>query len=83
MGVVIGAIAVPKQCSSAAEPSLEEDQPPDVVGEVGEADLHFRPHDPDGSDAERHRPLLVREDMLDAGADSQAAGGCGQGRRAG
>src|SRR5215210_3480079 len=57
-----------------AGPPVEEDQPPDVVGEVGEADLHLRPRDSDGSDAERHRPFLVREDMLDGGADLGAAG---------
>src|SRR5215210_7745303 len=57
------------QFSGAAEPCLDEDQPFDVVGEVGEADLRLRPYDPDSSDEERHRPFLVREDMLDPGAD--------------
>ena len=37
-------------------------------------DLHLRPRDADGSDAERHRPLLLGEDVLDPGADLRAGG---------
>ena len=55
--------------SSHRSASFVEDQAPDVVGEIGEADLHPGAHDADGADAERHRALLLSEDVLDPGPD--------------
>ena len=40
----------------------------DVVEDVGEADFHFGPLDPDGSDDQTAKALLKGEDMLDRGA---------------
>ncbi len=49
--------------------TIEEDQPAEVVNEVGHADLGFRPGDADGADEEVHFVLLHGEDVFDAGAD--------------
>src|SRR4051812_5783393 len=60
--------------SHGSASSFLEDQSPNVVGEVGEPDLHLGPHDADGADVEVHRPLLLGEDVLDPGADARTAG---------
>jgi hypothetical protein len=49
--------------------AIEPDEPAHVVGEVGQADLHFRPPQTDRANDEAHRPFLVSEHMLDRGAD--------------
>ena len=40
-----------------------------VIDEVGQADLHRCPGDPDGADEQVHPVLLVGEHMLDLGSD--------------
>jgi hypothetical protein len=49
--------------------AVEPDEPAHVGGEVGQADLHFRPPQTDRANDEAHRPFLVSEHMLDRGAD--------------
>src|ERR1700730_2634289 len=52
-------------CSAA----LQEDETLEVVDEIGEAYLHPRPSDPNGSDEQLHSVLLLGEDMFDMRAD--------------
>src|SRR3954465_8390820 len=40
-----------------------------VVNDVGEANLHRRPREPNGPNHETHRSLLMGEDVLNGGAD--------------
>src|ERR1700728_5014844 len=54
---------------SGGSETIEEDEPAEVVDEVGHADLGFRPGDADGADEEVHLVLLHGEDVFDAGAD--------------
>lgn len=44
-----------------------------IVGDIGHADLHLGPADPNGADEELHLVLLPGEDMLDGGAHFRAA----------
>ena len=46
-----------------------EDQAVEVVGQIGERELCLRPGNTDGADEEAIAVFLVREDILDAGAD--------------
>jgi hypothetical protein len=48
---------------------LQEEQSLDVVYEVRQSDLHRRSGDADGADERIHPVLLLREHMLDLGAD--------------
>jgi len=45
------------------KPACQPDHSLHVIGEIGEADYHCRPDQPDGADDKRHRPLLPGEDM--------------------
>src|ERR1017187_5516834 len=56
-------------CLCRRRPHRQPEHPFHVVGEIGEADFHFRPGQPDGADGKPHRTLLPGEDVLDAGAD--------------
>jgi hypothetical protein len=47
----------------------QEQQPFDVVDQIGQADFRRRPRDPDGSDEQAHAGLLLSEDVLDLAAD--------------
>src|SRR5271168_3011995 len=65
-----GAATGPRSArASGGGETIEEDEPPEVVDEIGHADLGFRPGDADGSDEEVHLVLLHGEDVFDAGAD--------------
>jgi len=52
---------------------LQPDEAADVIGEVGHADLHFRPRDPNGSRHQRRKSLLIGEDVLNRRADPRRA----------
>ena len=54
---------------SYAGEAVEVDEPPEIVDEVGHADLQPGAGDSNGSDEEIHLVFLHREDVLDAGAD--------------
>src|SRR3954468_4311788 len=47
----------------------EPDGAAHVVNDVGEANLHRRPREPNGPNHETHRSLLMGEDVLNGGAD--------------
>lgn len=47
----------------------QEQQSLDVVDEIGEADFHGRSRNADGANEQIHPVLLLREHMLDLGAD--------------
>ena len=47
----------------------QEQQSFDVVDEVCQSDFHFSPGDADGADEQIHPVLLLRENMLNLGAD--------------
>ena len=51
-----------------------EEQAVHVVGEVGQRDLGFGTLDADGADEQAHDRLLMREHVLDAGADLRLGG---------
>lgn len=46
-----------------------EDQAIEVVGQISEREFGLRAGDADGADEEAIAVLLMREDMLDPGAD--------------
>jgi len=60
--------------SSGQTPPFVPDEAFEVVSEIGHADLELGPGHADGSDEHAHAPLLMGEDMLDAGADSRSSG---------
>src|ERR1700730_15693479 len=59
----------PGRLLSLCSAALQEDETLEVVDEVGEAYLHHRPSDPNGSDEQLHSVLLLGEDMFDIRAD--------------
>src|SRR6202020_47313 len=59
----------PRRLGSYGGEAVEVDEPPEIVDEVGHADLQPGAGDANGSDEEVHLVFLHREDMLDAGAD--------------
>src|SRR3712207_2968577 len=57
----------PASSRDSAGLPLPEDQPLDVVGQVGEPDLHPRSRQSDCADEQPHAALLLGKDMLNAG----------------
>ena len=53
-----------------------EDQAVEVVGDVGQHQFRFRPHESDGADEQAEAVLLVGKDMLHMGTD-RGLGGVG------
>src|SRR5437764_11734709 len=66
----------PRRLGSWSGKAVEVDEPPEIVDEVGHADLQPGAGDSDGSDEEGHLVFLHREDMLDARADLGLEGLC-------
>lgn len=54
---------------SCSHTSLVEDQAVEVIGQIGEGEFGLRACQADGADEEAIAVLLVREDVLDSGAD--------------
>lgn len=55
--------------SSCGEARFVEDQPVEVVGQIGERQFRLGPLEPDGADEQPEAGLLMGEDVLDPGAD--------------
>ena len=55
--------------SSRGHAAFVEDQAIHVVGDVGQRQFRLRACDANGADEEAETVLLMREDMLDGGAD--------------
>lgn len=58
-----------RSASCGGTASFVEDVAKHVLGDIGHADLHFRPADANRADEELHFVLLPGEDMLDGGPD--------------
>ena len=54
--------------------TLKVEEPPDIVDEIGEADLHFSPLDADRAHEQAHAGFLVGKDMLNTGSDNGFTG---------
>lgn len=57
-----------RSASCGGTPALVEHVAEHVVGDIGHADLHFCPANPNRADEEFHLALLPGEDMFDGGA---------------
>ncbi|WP_373012232.1 hypothetical protein [Bradyrhizobium sp.] len=55
-------------------PAFVEDQPVKIVGEVAKGQLCLGAGEADGADEQPEPALLMREDMLDVGADRKFGG---------
>ena len=58
-----------RRLTSCCRPSFQNDQPLDVVDQIGHSDLGGGPCDADGADEEIHAILLLGKDMFNAAAD--------------